>query len=147
MSSRVKIKLPSEEPLFITNYTLTVQDMNYGNHMGNDRVLSIAHEARLQFFKSFGFDELNFFGSSLIMADAAIQYKGQGFRGDNLSIKMWIAEGARGFDLYYHFIKIDTLIEVARLKTALIFFDYKKETIERPPQEFTKTMKDHFIIL
>ena len=56
---RIRLKLP-ETYHFSTKLTLRIYDMNYGAHMGNEVVLSIVHEARVQFLKSLylGYDSL-----------------------------------------------------------------------------------------
>ena len=71
--------MPESNPVYQTSIQVRVDDMNYGNHMGNDRYLAFAHEARLQFLRSHQQSELNFFEASLIMADSAIMYRGEAF--------------------------------------------------------------------
>ncbi len=132
---RLKLPVPEKKPLFSTPYTLGLQDMNYGNHLGNDKVLTLAHEARLRFFKNLGYDELNFFGSALIQANSQIQYCAQGFFGDQLLINLWIIEkNAYGFDLFTHIKREET--ELARVHTSLVFFDYEKNKIAKCPTKF-----------
>jgi len=46
--SRVRFKLP-DRFLFTTEIPLRVSDINYGGHLGNDAVLSLAQEARMRF--------------------------------------------------------------------------------------------------
>ena len=40
-----------------------ITDLNYGNHVGNDKVLTFLHEARVRFLNSFGYSEFNLEGS------------------------------------------------------------------------------------
>ena len=56
--ARIKLEVP-ENIHFKTKITLRVSDMNYGGHLGNDAVLSLAHEARVQFLKQFGYSEMD----------------------------------------------------------------------------------------
>jgi acyl-CoA thioesterase FadM len=72
--ARIKITLPDTFG-FSCLIPIRIGDINYGNHVGNDAVLSIIHEARMQFFKSIGTTELDFLGTSLIMADVGIEFK------------------------------------------------------------------------
>ena len=90
--ARVKLKFPDENPLFTTIIPVRVNDLNYYNHVGNDSVLTIVHEARMQFLRSHGFDEINAGGVSLIMADVMIAYKGESFYGDSLTIDLFAEE-------------------------------------------------------
>ena len=71
---RIKLPLPSKID-FEMCLTLRVSDMNYGGHMGNDSVLSLAHEARIRFLKKHNLLERDFYGYSLLMADSAVVYK------------------------------------------------------------------------
>ncbi len=99
--ARVKIELP-EKFIFKTEIVIRVTDLNYGGHLGNDSVLSICHEARLRFLKHLGYSELDVEGSGIIMSDAAIQYKGEGFHGDELIIEIGVMDFTKkGCDFVY----------------------------------------------
>ncbi len=69
---RIKLNIP---PIFFFSTCLTIRitDLNYGGHVGNDSFLSLIHDARLQFLKYHDYSELDFAGTGLIMADAAIE--------------------------------------------------------------------------
>lgn len=137
---RLKLPLPQEEKRFSTTYTLGLQEMNYGNHLGNDKVLTLAHEARLRFFKGLGFDELNFFHSSLIQASAQVQYTGQGYYGDPITIDLWLPQRSEtGFEVFTLLKKENS--EIARVSVALLFYDYDKGRIQKCPLEFIEFME------
>lgn len=69
--AKIKIELPNRFS-FSTLIPVRITDINYGGHVGNDTVLSILHEARVQFLNHFGYQELNESGVGLIMKDVAI---------------------------------------------------------------------------
>ena len=79
--ARIKIELPDTFS-FSCQIPVRITDINYGGHVGNDTVLSIIHEARMQFFKKLGYTEMNFAGTGMIMADVAIEFKSELFYGD-----------------------------------------------------------------
>ncbi len=81
--ARIKIELP-EKFLFRTEIPVRITDINYGGHLGNDSLLSIIHEARLRFLNHLGYSESNVEEVGIIMIDSAIQYKSEGFYGDEL---------------------------------------------------------------
>ena len=85
--ARIKLEVPKHFP-FKTEIDIRISDINYGNHMGNDSLLSIMHEARIRFFKNYNANELDVFGVSMIMSDAASQYKSEAFHEDVLQIEM-----------------------------------------------------------
>lgn len=136
--SRVKIKFPAENPLFTTTIGVRIGDINYGNHLGNDSVLSIIHESRMQMLKQWGGNELNIAGNSLIMADVMIAYKGEAFYGEQLTVSLFAEEVTdRSFDLLYHIstIREGSSKDIAHAKTGMICFDYNTRRIATITEE------------
>ena len=135
--TRIKIELPKKF-IFQTEISVRITDINYGGHFGNDSVLSICHEARVRFFNSLGFEELDIDGVGIIMVDAAIQYKNEAFYGESFKIKITVADITKiGCDLIYLITSGEK--EIAIVKTGIVFYDYeKKETVSIPPNFLTK---------
>jgi acyl-CoA thioester hydrolase len=130
--SRVKLKFPADNPLFVTTISVRIGDINYGGHVGNDAILSIIHEARMRLLHSFGFDELNAGDNGLIMADVMIAYKGEAWYGDELTVKIFADElSAWSFDLLYHISTTRNGItaDIAHSKTGMVCFDYESKKI------------------
>lgn len=133
---RIKLKLP-EKKIFSCTIPVRITDVNYGNHVGNDSLVSILHEARVQLLKHFHFTELNAGGTSLIMGDLAIEYKKEGFYGDLFTVSIFPGDITRvSFELYYE-VKTDrngepTLIAIA--KTGLICYDYQNQKVNTIPE-------------
>ena len=99
--SRIKIDLPDSFS-FTAVIPIRITDINYGNHVGNDAVLSIIHEARMQFLSKHGYTELNLEDVGLIMTNVGIEFKKEMFYGDTIEIKIAATDfTAVGFDLYY----------------------------------------------
>ena len=124
--SRVKIDLPDSFS-FSTVFAVRITDLNYGAHVGNDKVLSFVHEARVRYLQSLGFSELDLAGVGLIMADAALIFKNEMYYGDELLISIAAVEFSRvGFDLIYRIEKKsdEKPQTVAVVKTAMICYDY-----------------------
>src|SRR5689334_12868761 len=97
--SRIRIQLPSHFN-FSTQIPIRITDLNYGGHVGNDTVLTLVHEARMQFLKSLGYTELQIEGKGLIMSDAAIEFKAELFYGDVITVKVAAGDITRvGFTL------------------------------------------------
>ncbi|OWY17628.1 thioesterase [Sphingobacteriales bacterium UPWRP_1] len=133
---RIKIQLPSVLP-FETIIPVRVTDINYGGHLGNDSVLSIIHEVRLQLLAKYGYDEFNIEGLGTIMADVGIQYKDEVFYPDEILAKAGVFGFSRtGFNVYYQFFSRQTGCEVVRAKTALVFYDYKLHKMMSVPPVF-----------
>jgi 4-hydroxybenzoyl-CoA thioesterase len=138
--TRLKLDLP-ESFAFETEIPIRITDINYGGHLGNDAVLSLVHEARVRFLASMGYEELNIEGIGLIMTDALIVFKEEGFYGDTLTICVASGkpEGNR-FDLFYHLLNATSGKEIARVKTGLACFDYSRRKSVQVPDLFIKRL-------
>jgi acyl-CoA thioester hydrolase len=140
--ARIKIDLPINS---LTKLTLTVRitDINYGNHLGNDALVGLLHEARVQWLNSLGYSELNIEGKSIIMSDLAVQYINEAFYGQSLEIELFSGEmSSAGFELFYEICvtqKNETKT-IARAKTGLVFFDYTERKITAMPKSFEKIL-------
>ena len=122
--ARMKIEMP-DKWVFSTEIEVRVTDLNYGNHLANQQFLAYAQEARVRFFATYGFTELDFGGVSLIQADAAITFKGEGHLGDIVKIEIALEQsGSSAFNLFYKFTNSTKGKAMAEIRTALVCFDY-----------------------
>ena len=138
--SRIQIPLP-ETFIFSTNISVRITDLNYGAHLGNDSLLSILHEARVQFLKHFGYTELNIEGNGIIMSDVAIQYQSEAFYEDILQIEMGIQEFTRvSFDIVYRVTCKQRSIALA--KTGIVCYDYENKKVVAVPNAFISKVTD-----
>ncbi len=143
--SRVKIKFPTEKPLLTLTIPVRIGDINYGGHIGNDSVLSIIHEARVQLLASFGMTEMNAGGVGLIMADVEIAYKGEGFYGDTLEVGIYATEFTSvSFDLLYHIstIRNTARTDIAHAKTGMVCFDYTTRKVTAMPDALKSRLEN-----
>lgn len=141
---RVKIKFPPQNPLFSCSIPVRISDINYGNHLGNDSLLSIIHEARMQLLAQWGYTELDAGGNSLIMGDVMIAYKGEAFYGDVLSVAVFAEELTTcSFDLLYRITtnRGDREYEIAHAKTGMICFDYQQRKIADMREELKSKLE------
>lgn len=138
---RVKVQLP-ETYLLTVEIPVRITDLNYGAHLGNDALLSILHEARVQFLRHLGHAEYDpATGLGHIMADVAIEYKGEGFYGDVLHIQMAATDlNKYGFDLVY-WVKNQEGREIARAKTGMLGFNYNTRQLLPLTEEYTARLR------
>lgn len=142
MSDRVKIVFPNQVH-FLHELKIRVTDLNYGGHMGNEKVLMYAQEARMAFFHSIQASEKNFFGTGIIQADAQIQYKAEGFFNDEIQVQIAVAEVAtRSFNLYYRMENMTQQNTLAMAKTGMVCFDYQIRKPAPVPVEFLNALKN-----
>ena len=121
---RIKVTLPANFSHSV-EIPVRITDLNYGAHLGNDALLGILHEARVQFLQHLGLLEINpITHIGFIMVDVAIEYKGEAFHGDVLHIQLAAADFTKyGFDLVY-WVRNQDGREIARAKTGLLGFDF-----------------------
>lgn len=134
--ARLQLDLP-EHFIYATNLTVRVNDLNYGAHVGNDSMLVLMQQARIEFYRANGFkDEVSFEGSvGQVIADALVIYKAEAFLGDVLTIQLAVADISKyGFDMLYLVTNQETGKEVARAKTGIVCFDYEKRKIAVIPE-------------
>ena len=131
---------PAETPLFATEITVQVGDLNYGNHLANDAVLRLAHEVRLRWLARSGYNELDAGGSGLIMTEAAVRYLAQAFHGDHLVCTLAASDiGKVGFSLIYEFTRPSDQKTIARVHSKMACFDYARQR----PVRLSEKLKDY----
>jgi len=140
--SRIKIEIPNKF-IFKTEIPIRITDINYGGHLGNESLLSIIHEARVRFLKSLGYSESNVDNSGIIMIDSVIQYKSEGFYGDELTVEVAVNDFTGiGCDFVYRLTNKISNKEIAIAKTGIVFFDYEKRKTASVPANFKKKIEE-----
>jgi len=133
---RIKIDLP-QKFIYSTEISVRVYDVNFAGHLSNDSILSMVHEARIRFLKNWGFSEVDTAGAGIIMFDAALQYKSQGYHGDILLFEVTVDSFIKnGCDFFFKITNKATGKEIARAKTGIVFFDYNSNKIVSVPEKF-----------
>ena len=134
--ARVIIELP-EHFLFTTDIPIYIGHINYGHHLDNAALIGLLSEARVRFFKSLGYTELDVEGVGIVVADAAMQYKSEAFHGETLIFQITPADFNKyGCDLVWRISDKASGREVARGKTGIMFFDYAARKPASVPPAF-----------
>lgn len=137
--ARIEITLP-EHFQFSTEVLLYIGHINYGGHLDNALLLSLVSEARLRYFKSLGYTELDVEGVGIVVADAAVQYRSEAFHGETMIVQMTAADfGSKGCDLVWRISEKDSGREVAHGKTGIVFFDYESRKAMHVPVGFRRS--------
>jgi acyl-CoA thioesterase FadM len=110
---------------FSTDLVVRTTDLNYGGHLGNDRLLSLVHEARVAYLASHGLSEADCGGVALILGDAVLVYRAEAFAGDVLRFDVGAGEaGARGFRLFFRVTRPSDGALVALVENGMVCYDY-----------------------
>lgn len=135
---QAKLDLPQEYS-FNTIIPIRITDLNYGGHVGNDTVLTLFHEARMQILAHYGASEMNFGGAGLIMRNVLIEFKKEIFYGDSIKVYVTVSNFSKvSFDVFYKMVKgIDEVI-VATGKTGMVCYNYQSKKIVAVPGEMLK---------
>lgn len=139
--SRVKISFP-EKAHFSTELAVRIGDINYGNHLGHDRMISMIHEARILFFRSIGYSELDIDGVGTVIADLSVSYSNETFYGDLLRFDIAVQELSRkSCQFYYRIVRVKSEDDknndlIALAKTSVVFFDYALRSSATIPAGF-----------
>jgi acyl-CoA thioester hydrolase len=134
--ARIHIELP-EQFAFSTDIALYGSHMNYGGHLDNALLLTVVSEARVRFFKSLGYTELDVDGVGIVVSDAALQYRSEAFHGEVMVVRMTASDfGSKGCDLLWCMNEQLSQREVARGKTGIVFFDYSTRKTAPVPSAF-----------
>ena len=135
--ARIKIVLP-EKFQFSTQIPVRITDLNFAGHVGNDTILSILHEIRIQFLAHYGYTELDLAGAGTIMNDVSIEYKNEIFYGDTIIATVAVANFSRvSFEVYYKLEKTNAegkIIPIVFAKTGHVTYDYQLKKIIHVPE-------------
>lgn len=136
--ARIKIEVP-ETFRFTTQIPVRITDVNYGGHVGNDSILSILHEARVQFLNQFGYSEIQIAeGIGLIMGSVVIEFKKEAFHGDILNVSVTARNFERvSFELIYRLetTRNSQTIPIAVAQTTMVCFNYAVKKVASVPEE------------
>ncbi len=135
--ARIKIELPQKS---IASFTIPVRitDVNYGNHVGNNAMVEIIHEARVQFLKLHGFTELEAGGTALIMSELLVEFKSESFYNDLLEVKIFSGEiSKKSFELFYQItaLRSEKVVFVAFAKTGMVCYNYQEKKVDLLPEK------------
>lgn len=140
--ARLTLELP-DEYVFSIDLTVRASEINYGGHVGNDKMLGLMQEARIQYYYSLGVKSELHLDENVgqIISDALVIYKSESFMGDTLTIKIAVRDVNKyGFDLVYRVSNKESGKEVARGKTGVVCFDYTKRRVAPLPASLLHRM-------
>lgn len=126
---------PNFTVLFACNLQVRVADLNYGNHLGNDRILSYFHEVRVLWLSHHNLSEHDVGGCGLIMTGTNIEYLKQARLHQFLTLTLGAREvGKARFTIVYKLKDSQTQQTIALGETHMGCFDYPRQKPARAPQ-------------
>ena len=132
---------------FESNYRVSIGDINYGGHLGNDKALVVFQDARLLFLKSIGCTEIDI-GDDLgiIMVESGVRYLREIFHGEELRISLSVSDiKGKKFTLEYLVIRLLDGETVLTGFTSFLIFDYSRRKVVVMPGSFREKLLNYLI--
>jgi acyl-CoA thioesterase FadM len=135
---KVKIEEQPSYP-FSVELEVRVSDLNYGAHLGYDRILGLAHQARLVLLGELGVDEMDLGDgrTGVVAVDVAATYLGEAFVNDVLVFAIRPVEVGRvGFRLAHLVVNKQAGAKVALIEIGFVGYDYARRRPAGLPEAF-----------
>ena len=131
--------------MFIFYYTVKQEDLNYGNHVGNERALLFFQWTRESFLRQNNLSETNIGdGSGFIQVEATVQYKKQLFLDQKIEVRITKIE-IKGLKIIFEY-EIYTEKELAITGTATVLaYNYEEQKIKKIPAKFKEIVKKYLV--
>ena len=131
--------------MFTFYYTVKQEDLNYGNHVGNERALLFFQWTRESFLRQNNLSETNIGdGSGFIQVEATVQYKKQLFLNQKIEVRITKIE-IKGLKIIFEY-EIYTGKELAITGTATVLaYNYEEQKIKKIPTNFKEIVKKYLV--
>ena len=119
--------------------TVRIGDINYGGHLGHDRLITLLHQARIELLHALGATETDCFGAGLIMRHLTCDYRGEAFLNDTLDIAMRV-DNLRNAAYTLQYSVTCQGRPIATAAVEMVAFDYQARKITALPPAFTAAL-------
>ena len=117
--------------VFSYETTVRVGDLNFGNHLAHDKLLTIIHDARAHFLLKNNFSELDSGNNcGLMISKLDIEYKKEAYFPDKLFIKIFVQDlSSASFNLLYNVYNIkNEIVAICHTKMVNVSAETRKVT-------------------
>ena len=137
-----RLKLaPLDTYRFEYRTTIKTRDVNYGGHLGNDAVVSLLQEARIDLLRNLGFTELDLGDNEtgIIMNELQVSYRAEGHLFDDIIIQSEVIKiRTASFRMAHRIARGEETLALAEI--GLAAFDYKNRRLSALPEIFLRKM-------
>ena len=129
--------------MFVFNYTIKKEDLNYGNHVGNERALLFFQWTRESFLRQNNLSETNIGdGSGFIQVEATVQYKKQLFLDQKIEVRITKIE-IKGLKIIFeHEIYSGQDLAITGTATVLAY-NYEEQKVKKVPITFKEIVEKY----
>lgn len=129
--------------MFSINYKVTVSDINYGGHMGNERALILFQQGRIDFFKNLNLSEINI-GDDIgtIQLESHVKYLKEVYLGEVLKINIDdIVLKKTSMDFIYS-VYNENNEKVLEGSTLILAYNYERKKVSKIPSIFLEKLRN-----
>jgi len=135
--ARLQLTFPEDQFYYSTPMSVRVTDINAGNHLGNDSMISMISEARARFLFEFGVAETERDGTGIIVTDLATTYRAEAHARDQLLFEVGVMDFNKyGGDIIFRITRPRDRKLIAMAKSGFVFYNYKTSQVVMMPEEF-----------
>lgn len=135
--ARLKLHFPEDQYYYTTMLAVRATDINAGNHLGNDSMISMISEARACFLYEFGVSETEANGMGIIVTDLATTYRAEAHARDQLLFEVGVMDFNKyGGDITFRITRPQDKTLIAMAKQGFVFFNYKLGEVVVMPEDF-----------
>ena len=135
--ARLHLTFPEDQYCYTTLLTVRVTDINAGNHLGNDSMISMISEARARFLFEFGVLEAERDGTGIIVTDLATTYRAEAHARDQLLFEVGVMDFNKyGGDITFRVTRPKDKALIALAKQGFVFYDYIAKRVAPMPEAF-----------
>ena len=135
--ARLQLIFPEDQFYYSTPMSVRVTDINAGNHLGNDSMISMISEARARFLFEFGVAETERDGTGIIVTDLATTYRAEAHARDQLLFEVGVMDFNKyGGDIIFRITRPRDRKLIAMAKSGFVFFNYKTSQVVMMPEDF-----------
>jgi acyl-CoA thioesterase FadM len=135
--ARLQLDFPEDQYYYSTPLTVRVTDINAGNHLGNDSMISMISEARARFLFEFGVTETERDGTGIIVTDLATMYRAEAHARDQLLFEVGVMDFNKyGGDITFRITRPADRKQIAMAKSGFVFYNYKTAQVVSMPDDF-----------
>ena len=141
--ARLQLDFPDACFVFDTTLTVRITDINAGNHLANDSMISMISEARARFLFHMGVPELSEDKTGIIVTDLATVYKSEAHARDSLRFEVGLMDFNKyGCDIVFRITRPADKRLIALAKSGFVFFNYQAGAVVPMPSDVLKRFQD-----
>ncbi|MCE2746714.1 MAG: thioesterase family protein [Burkholderiales bacterium] len=141
--ARLQLDFPEDNFVYSTMLTVRITDINAGNHLANDSMISMISEARARFLFHMGVPELSEDKTGIIVTDLATMYKSEAHARDQLLFEVGLMDFNKyGCDIIFRITRPADGRLIALAKSGFVFFNYNASKVVPMPVQILNAFQE-----